>query len=251
VPFFIPVTKNQTNVSAIIVPDAVSGQFDIIVVFFERKPQTNKERKIMKKVMLKKYECDVIVPTNRKEKKMSSKIGLKDMIAVPIRQNGLSSKGIKLRCLQNVANMVAQYGGQMMIGMIYRKGNKSVERCFVKHAVWITPEGKAVCITKKNYTIDPSFKHKDGKRCVGLYPTKVYSQEDVLKMLDPTKKQPVQWKVNVVYPSKRRSGLYEIPVKSGFLEVKLPTAKQAIMSEEVCFNMGNIAQVHNFLKTAA
>jgi hypothetical protein len=45
VPFFIPVTKNQTNVVAIIVPDAVSGQFDIIVVFFERKPQTNKERK--------------------------------------------------------------------------------------------------------------------------------------------------------------------------------------------------------------
>ena len=32
-PFFIPVTKNQTNVTAIIVPDAVSGQFDIIVVF--------------------------------------------------------------------------------------------------------------------------------------------------------------------------------------------------------------------------
>ena len=207
----------------------------------------------MKKVMLKKYGCDVIVPTNRKQKKMSSKIGLKDMIAVPIRQNGLSSKGIKLRCLQNVANMVAQYGGQMMIGMIYRKGNISGDLNVAKHAVWITPEGKAVCITKKNYTIDPSFIHKDGKRCVGFYPTKVYSQEDVLKMLDPTKKQPVQWKVNVVYFPKKRSELYEIPDKSGsgFFEVKLPTVKQAIMSEEVCFHMGNLAQVHNFLKTAA
>jgi hypothetical protein len=47
VPFFIPVTKNQTKVIAIIVPDAVSGQSDIIVVFFERKPETNKEREDM------------------------------------------------------------------------------------------------------------------------------------------------------------------------------------------------------------
>ena len=46
-PFFIPVTKNQTNVGAVIVPDAVSGQFDIIVVFFERKPEINKEREDM------------------------------------------------------------------------------------------------------------------------------------------------------------------------------------------------------------
>ena len=85
-------------------------------------------------------------------------LGLKP-IRVPIRKNGLSSKGDYLMCHANVIKMVNKYGGKRLYGhevKIYDKDTAD----FRHHSVWITPENKVVCISKSNYgkeTLDKGY----------------------------------------------------------------------------------------------
>jgi hypothetical protein len=158
----------------------------------------------MKKVQkssLNKLGCE-ITSSKSLEKKIAKKLSLSYKIEVPIRQKGLSSRGLHLQCLSNVANMVRRYGGQVAIGFIYRD-NSGIPQ-FGRHAVWITPEGKAVCITKQNYYAgheysDPCHTNKNGQKCVGFYPTKIYSEEESRNITSPSVKQPLQWDINVVW----------------------------------------------------
>ena len=88
------------------------------------------------------------------------------ILRVSRRKNGLTSSGKTLRCHGNVERLVEIYGGrrqsgyeiQMNYGTNERKKLKTVRLSF--HSVWITPEGRAVDVTKKSaaesYSVDES-----------------------------------------------------------------------------------------------
>ena len=70
---------------------------------------------------------------------------------IPIRLKGLSSEGEQWRCHTNVVSMVKRYGGKRLIGqkvIVHEGGVVELNG----HSVWITPENKTVCITKRNHT---------------------------------------------------------------------------------------------------
>lgn len=76
-------------------------------------------------------------------------LGLKP-IRVPIRKNGLSSKGDYRMCHANVIKMVNKYGGKRLDGHEIKIWDNDEVDCR-HHSVWITPENRVVCITKANY----------------------------------------------------------------------------------------------------
>ena len=88
-------------------------------------------------------------------KKLNS-LGMRP-IRVPIRKTGLSSQGDYLQCHINVKKMVSRYGGKRLIGHTVGEHDKDCFEVF-GHSVWITPENKVVCISKKNWT-EKSFHH--------------------------------------------------------------------------------------------
>lgn len=161
--------------------------------------------KKVKKLSFNKFGCE-IASAKSLERKLAKKLNLQYKIEVPIRQKGLSSKGLRLKCLPNVANMVRKYGGRVAIGLIYRDFSGIPQ--FGRHSVWITPEGKAVCITKQNYgnandgISDPCHTDKNGQKCVGFYPTKIYSEEESRNITSPLVKQSLQWENTAIWLEK-------------------------------------------------
>ena len=91
-------------------------------------------------------------------KKLNS-LGMRP-IRVPIRQTGLSSQGDYLHCHVNVKKMVSRYGGKRLIGHTVGEHDKDCFEVF-GHSVWITPENKVVCISKKNWTKQSFHYDKD------------------------------------------------------------------------------------------
>ena len=45
----------------------------------------------------------------------------------------------------------------------------------------------------------PRTTNKKGQKCVGFYPTKIYSEEESRNITSPSVKQPLQWDINVVW----------------------------------------------------
>ena len=82
------------------------------------------------------------------------KLGL-NPIRVPIRQNGLSSKGSYRQCHVNVKRMCERYGGSMIQGqeILFNEHPEGLLEDHLicnSHSVWLTPENKITCITKSN-----------------------------------------------------------------------------------------------------
>jgi hypothetical protein len=82
----------------------------------------------------------------------------KPVLRVPRRKVGLTSSGMVLECHTNVERLVDIYGGQQLVGYEIQMNygpNRAISRHLVRlllHSVWITPEGKAVDVTKKENT---------------------------------------------------------------------------------------------------
>lgn len=83
--------------------------------------------------------------------KALTKCGISKPVAVPIRQKGLSSMGIAHFCHGNVCNMVLRYGGKRVSGYAVIKNPYCDEYQLIYHSIWLTPEGRKVCISKDSY----------------------------------------------------------------------------------------------------
>ena len=99
------------------------------------------------------YKCEIEKSVPQFVRSLVDKIGLGEMIRVPIRTNGLTGSGNYKRCHPNVIGLVKRFGGNQLQGYIIERGYD--ERVgdivsFSHHSVWITPEGKCVDVTN-NY----------------------------------------------------------------------------------------------------
>ena len=137
----------------------------------------------MKRRTTETFGCETVRHSSTVERKLA-KLGLRNPIAVPIRMKGLSSEGDLQRCITNVEKMVVRYGGKVVVGMSYKEGGELGAR-IGRHAVWITPEGKAVCITKANYVRggDPIIYNSKMEECVQFIPLTIFTREEILSML--------------------------------------------------------------------
>ena len=108
---------------------------------------------------------------------------------VPVRESGLSSQGDELMCWYNVMKMVCRYGGEVLLG--YQPLKDSVPY-LMRHAVWMTPEGRAVCITKSNHDHESTIilQNSKGDDCIPFYVTHRISQRDVYEILEGAEKLP-------------------------------------------------------------
>lgn len=111
---------------------------------------------------------------------------------VPVRESGLSSQGDELMCWYNVMKMVLRYGGEMLLGYQPHKGSVPSVPYLMRHAVWMTPEGRAVCITKSNHDHESTIilQNSKGERCIPFYVTHRISQRDVYEILEGAEKLP-------------------------------------------------------------
>jgi len=95
------------------------------------------------------YGCDIEKSVPQYVRRFVDKMGLGEMIRVPIRTKGLTGSGTRKKCHSNVLGIVKRFEGQILRGYsvnVFKTGYVSL----LYHSVWITPEGKSVCITN-NY----------------------------------------------------------------------------------------------------
>ena len=196
----------------------------------------------MKRVDYEKFECESAKPASLREKNLAKKFGLKNSIAVPIRTKGLSSQGERKSCLTNVIKMVYRYGGQLLVGWVYRETDEGFIDDFMRHAVWVTPEGRAVCITLANYEdrpdkqSDTSVINSEGALCVPFYPTALYSQSEIISIVESGKGK-LQWAASAVFKVKGVIGCFktvpqDLTVCDDIMTLNQKTVKN-IMSLEV------------------
>ena len=95
------------------------------------------------------FGCDIEKSIPQFVRRFVDKIGLGEMIRVPIRTKGLTGSGEKLKCHHNVIGLVKRFGGKRLQGFaLIKQKNNTV--FLQNHSVWITPEGKCVDVTN-NY----------------------------------------------------------------------------------------------------
>jgi hypothetical protein len=173
----------------------------------------------MKKVDYEKFECESAKPASGREKNLAKKFGLRNPIAVPIRTKGLSSQGDRKSCLPNVIKMAHRYGGQLLVGWVYRETPEGFSDDLMRHAVWVTPEGRAVCVTHANYIRaggyqpDASIVNSKGELCVSFYPTAVYSQSEIVSMIENGEGK-LQWGATAVFKYKGVIGCFKTVPKT-------------------------------------
>jgi len=85
------------------------------------------------------------------------------ILCVPRRKKGLTSSGRVLCCHPNVERLVKMKGGKHLFGYEIQCGfgltraERKIHTVLVFHSVWVTPEGLAVDVTKKEN--DKEFTH--------------------------------------------------------------------------------------------
>lgn len=164
----------------------------------------------MNEVDYEKFGCEIAKSTSGRERRFSQKIGLKNLIAVPVRTKGVSSQGVHNNCLANVIRMVYRYGGQMLVGWSYRETPAGAADDFLRHAVWVNPEGRAVCLTPANHTSEnptTTVTNSEGEWCVALYPTATYSQSEIISIVEKGEGK-LQWAMNNVFKEKAGLGYF-------------------------------------------
>lgn len=85
------------------------------------------------------------------------KCGLSNPMLIDVRKKGISARGVENYCHGNVANMVGRYGGKRSSGFAIIPHPEIDDYQFIYHSVWVTPEGKRVCISKSNYANNPNI----------------------------------------------------------------------------------------------
>jgi len=103
------------------------------------------------------YGCDIEKSVPQYVRRFVDKMGLGEMIRVPIRTKGLTGSGMRKECHCNVVGIVKIFEGQILRGYsvsMFKNGHVSL----LYHSVWITPEGKCVDITN-NYN-DHDFREQ-------------------------------------------------------------------------------------------
>ena len=107
------------------------------------------------------YGCDIEKSVLPYVHRFVDRIGLGEMIRVPIRTKGLTGSGKKNECHQNVLGLVKRYGGQQLRGYLVNMFENHLIS-LVSHTVWITPERKSVDVTSNSYeNINPLFTLKN------------------------------------------------------------------------------------------
>ena len=102
------------------------------------------------------YGCEIEKSVPQYVRRFVDRIGLGEMIQVPIRTNGLTGSGKPYCCHPNVIGLVKRFGGKRLQGFIVKKYvDKFVT--LINHSVWITPQG--VCVDVTNNYEDEDRKH--------------------------------------------------------------------------------------------
>ena len=94
------------------------------------------------------YKCEIEKSVPQFVRSLVDKIGLGEMIRVPIQEKGLTGSGKPKECHQNVLGIVKRFRGKVLRGYFVGKNGDVVVLLY--HSVWITPEGKCKDITN-NY----------------------------------------------------------------------------------------------------
>jgi hypothetical protein len=119
----------------------------------------------MKKVMSELFKNESISDPITKQLK------LPNPIEVECRRVGLKSKGVANECHNNVVKMVYAYGGSVLTGLAIDEMPRLGMRRYYGHSVWLTPEGRAVCLTLGHLDEDIMF-----------VPLFIHNQKDVQEM---------------------------------------------------------------------
>lgn len=117
----------------------------------------------------------------KKLKKLNHRLKLGKVLAVELRQNGLTSTGRKLQCHLNVKALVKRYGGSRIQGYLIKTtktaNGKAIE--FTHHSVWRTPENKLVDVTDNSSAWSNSlYLEQNGKKYSRFIP--VYENKNVV-----------------------------------------------------------------------
>ena len=91
------------------------------------------------------FGCEVsndYIPKNQME--LLGKIGLRNIIKVKHRKNGMTSSMKMNGCHSNVRKLVEQFGGKQLVGYVVHKEIREYPFQIYYHSVWITPEGKVI-----------------------------------------------------------------------------------------------------------
>jgi hypothetical protein len=95
------------------------------------------------------YGCEIEKSVPQFVRRFVDRIELGEMIRVPIRTKGLTGSGRPNKCHGNVMGIVNRFGGKILRGYSVTYHTDGMVT-FLYHSVWITPEGKSVCVTN-NY----------------------------------------------------------------------------------------------------
>lgn len=99
----------------------------------------------MKLINNEKFSCEISKDVTLKSFARHHKLSCP--INVPVRTSGLSSNGTKSMCHANALRMAYRYGGSVLSGLYVGNAPTQNVKVLYSHSVWITPEGKAVCLT--------------------------------------------------------------------------------------------------------
>ena len=106
--------------------------------------------------------------------------GLPDPIKVPIRRSGVSGSGDPHQCHTNSLLMADRYGGRVLVGLGFSSEHPN-SIVVVGHSVWISPEGKAVCLTLNSS--NPQIRVAN----VDFIPLWVYDEDDFREFFEENK----------------------------------------------------------------
>ena len=123
------------------------------------------------------YNCEVLETLKHAEYRFLHEAGHKKILKVRTRQNGLTAYGKSYRCHHNCNNMMYWKGGSVLRGYTLEKQKKGYRLDF--HSIWITPEGKGVCITRYD-----DEKHPEYRLFIPIYETKLDSEFWILPDID-------------------------------------------------------------------
>lgn len=81
-------------------------------------------------------------------RKLLQRLGCRQVVVPEVRTKGKTGNMVQGRCHDNVAELVARYGGKHLTGFSITK-RKSHQTSMVLHSIWENPEGNFIEVTKR------------------------------------------------------------------------------------------------------
>jgi hypothetical protein len=153
-------------------------------VFREKVPNRTEREIVMNKVNQttpKTFGCEVINTESCPDYRFLLRDGHRTILKVPVRKSGITSWGKAFCCHFNCNTLLHWVGGKVLRGYWIHKTGSEYKLDF--HSVWITPEGRAVCVTRY-----PGDENRDFRLFVPIYesslddPFIIYPEIDVKKL---------------------------------------------------------------------